>query len=277
MRFDIVSDPAKVARIQKRLTDRDQQQMASRGALVRYELPALPSAFPRLGRILDGSTHRAQFFGIHYHIKSRDGRIERLLPAAEYYEFVFRAVADKRHALELGLGRLHELERWIQRYYFEIRDPMLRTEQPSSRVMDKVYALKSELGSILFLARGTLDTVASLLHFLYGPSSAPFRSFGAFVKYLKQAHAAGADADPALREYIEGHLEWFRVLREYRDYVTHYGSIDISFYEPRQGILRTYLQDATQVHEVVAPVLAGLDSFCQFVDGHFAARISGTT
>ena len=277
MRFDIVSDPAKIARIQKRLTDRDQQQMASRGALVRYELPALPSAFPRLGRILDGSTHRAQFFGIHYHIKSRDGRIERLLPAAEYYEFVFRAVADKRHALELGLGRLHELERWIQRYYFEIRDPMLRTEQPSSRVMDKVYALKSELGSILFLARGTLDTVASLLHFLYGPSSAPFRSFGAFVKYLKQAHAAGADADPALREYIEGHLEWFRVLREYRDDVTQYGSLDISFYEPRQGILRTYLQDATQVHEVVAPVLAGLDSFCQFVDGHFAARISGTT
>lgn len=277
MRFDIVSDPAKIARIQKRLADRDQQQMASRGALVRYELPALPSAFPQLSRILDGSTHRAQFFGIHYRIKSRDGRIERLLPAAEYYESVFRAVADKRHALELGLGRLHELERWIQRYYFELRDPMLRTDQPSSRVMDKVYALKSELGSILFLARGTLDTVASLLHFLYGPSSAHFRSFGAFVKYLKQAHAGGADADPALREYIEGHLEWFRVLREYRDYVTHYGSIEISFYEPRQGILRTYLQDATQVHDVVAPVLAGLDSFCEFVDGHFAARISGTT
>lgn len=76
--------------------------MVSRGALVRYEMPALPSAFPQLSRILDGSTHRAQFFGIHYHIKSRDGRIERLLPAAEYYECVFRAVADKRHALELG-------------------------------------------------------------------------------------------------------------------------------------------------------------------------------
>jgi len=277
MRFDIVSDPAKIARIQKRLADRDQQQKASRGALVRYELPALPSAFPQLGRILDGSTHRAQFFGIHYHIKSRDGRIERLLPAAEYYEFVFRAVADKRHALGLGLGRLHELERWVQRYYYEIRDPMLRTDRPSSRVMDKVYALKSELGSILFLARGTLDTVASLLHFLYGPSSAHFRSFGAFVTYLNQTHAAGADADPALREYIEEHLEWFRVLREYRDYVTHYGSIDISFYEPQQGILRTYLQDATQVHDVVAPVLAGLDAFCEFVDGHFAARIAGTT
>ena len=277
MRFDIVSDPAKIARIQKRLADRDQQQLASRGALVRYELPALPSAFPQLSRILLGSTHRARFFGVHYHIKSRDGRVERLLPAAEYYEFVFRAVADKRHALELGLGRLHELERWIQRYYYELRDPMLRTDQPSSRVMDKIYALKSELGSILFLARGSLDTIASLLHFLYGPRSAHFRSFGAFVKYLKQAHAAGADADPALREYIEGHLEWFWVLREYRDYVTHYGSIDISFYEPRQGMLRTYLQDATQVHDVVAPVLAGLDSFCQFVDGHFAARVSGTT
>jgi len=49
MRFDIVSDPAKIARIQKRLADRDQQQKASRGALVRYELPALlePRAFLR--------------------------------------------------------------------------------------------------------------------------------------------------------------------------------------------------------------------------------------
>jgi hypothetical protein len=186
-------------------------------------------------------------------------------------------VADKRLALELGLRRLRELERWIQRYYNEIREPLLRTDLPSSRVMDKVYALKSELGSILFLARGTLDTIASLLHFLYGPSSAPFKSFGAFVKYLNRSHAAGTDADPALREYIEAHLEWCQILREYRDYVTHYGSIDISFYEPRQGILRTYLQDATQVHDVVAPVLAGLDAFCEFVDGHFATRITGTT
>jgi hypothetical protein len=277
MRFDIVRDPAKIARIQKRLADRDQQLMTSRGALVRYEMPALPNAFPQLGRILESSAHRAQFFGIHYHIESKDGRIEQLLPAGEYYKFVFRAVGDKRYALELGLGRLRELEHWIQRYYNEIREPMHRTELPSFRVIDKVYALKSELGSILFLARGTLDTIASLLHFLYGPSSSHFRSFNAFVKYLNQSHRAGADADPPLREYIEGHLEWFRILREYRDYVTHYGSIDISFYEPREGVLRTYLQDASEVHEVVAPVLAALDAFCEFVDGHFAARVTGTT
>ena len=277
MRFNIEQDPIRVANIQADLAQRHGTIMQSRGTLLRYETPELPNAFPGLSRMLDGSDYRAQFMGFYYHIESEDRRIERLIPAAEYYEFVFRAVADKRHALELGLGRLHELERWIQRYYYEIRDPMLRTDRPSSRVMDKVYALKSELGSILFLARGTLDTVASLLHFLYGPSSAHFRSFGAFVTYLNQTHAAGADADPALREYIEEHLEWFRVLREYRDYVTHYGSIDISFYEPQQGILRTYLQDATQVHDVVAPVLAGLDAFCEFVDGHFAARIAGTT
>jgi hypothetical protein len=277
MRFDIVRDPAKVARIQNRLVEREQQLMTSRGALVRYEVPALPHTFPQLSRILDGSAHRAQFFGIHYHIGSKDGKIERLIPAAEYYKFVFSAVADKRYALELGLGRLRELERWIERYYNEIREPRLRTEQPSFRVVDKVYALKSELGNILFVVRGTLDTIATLSHFLYGPSSRHFTSFAALVNYLKQRHAAGADADPALREYIEGHFEWFRILPEYREYVTHYGSIDISFYEVREGVLRTYLQDALQVHEVVAPVLTGLDSFCEFVDRHFAARIAGVT
>jgi hypothetical protein len=275
MRFDIVRDPAKIARIQKRLAGRDEQLTTSRGALVRYELPALPSAFPQLGRVLESSAYRAQFFGIHYHIASKDRRIERLIPAAEYYEFVFRAVADKRYVLEFGLGRLRELERWIQRYYDDIREPMLRTEQPSLRVVDKVYALKSELGNILFVARGTLDTIATLLHFLYGPSSPPFTNFAAFVNYLNKRHPAGAGPDPAMREYIEEHLEWFRMLREYHDYVTHYGSIDISFYEPQEGVLRTYLQDASQVHDVVAPVLAGLDSFCEFVDGHFSARITG--
>jgi hypothetical protein len=277
MRFDIVRDPAKVARIQKRLAEREQQLMTSRGALVRYEMPALPHAFPQLSRLLDGSAHLAQFFGIHYHIGSKDAKIERLIPAAEYYKFVFSAVADKRYALELGLGRLRELEHWIERYYNEIREPMLRTEQPSFRVVDKVYALKSELGNILFVARGTLDTIATLSHFLYGPSSRHFTSFAALVNYLKQRHAAGADADPALREYIEEHFEWFRILREYREYVTHYGSIDISFYELREGVLRTYLLGALQVHEVVAPVLGGVDAFCEFVDRHFAARIAGGT
>jgi hypothetical protein len=114
------------------------------------------------------------------------------------------------------------------------------------------------------------------LHFLYGPSSPRFTNFAAFVNYLNKRYPAGAAPDQVMREYIEEHLEWFQILREYHDYVTHYGSIDISFYEPREGVLRTYLQDASQVHEVVAPVLAGLDSFCDFLDGHFSARITGT-
>lgn len=265
MRFDIVRDPAKIARIQNRLADRNQQLMTSRGVLVRYEMPALPNVFPQLGRVLDRSAHRTQFLGIHYHIRSKDGMIEQLLPAAEYYKFVFRAVADKRYALELGLGRLRDLEHWIQRYYNEVRDPMLRTEQPSFRVVNQVYALKSELGNILFVVRGALDSIATLMHFLLGPGSPHFTSFGAFVDYLEKSHAAGTDADPALREYVEAHMQWFRILREYRDYVTHYASIDISFYEPREGVLRAYLHDALQVREVVAPVLAGLDSFCEFV------------
>lgn len=276
MRFTIVSDPAKVARIQQRLAERDQRLMAARGALVGYEIPALPSAFPRLSRALDSSLHGAQFSGIHYHIRSHHRKIELLLPAAEYPRFVFRAVADQRYAIELGLGRLGELEHWIERYYQETHEPALRTERPSYRVVEKVYALKGEVGNILLLVRGALDTVATLVHFLNGPGTSPFRSFAALVRDLKKQHAAGADGDPALRAYVEGHLEWFRILREYHDFVTQYGSIDVSFYEPTEGVVRTYLQDALQVHEVVAPVLAGLDAFCEFVDGHFAARIART-
>jgi hypothetical protein len=277
MRFDIERDPVRVASIQTELADRHDQMMQSRGALLRYDTPSIPNAFPRLSSILDGSPHQAQFLDIYYHIESEDRRIERLIPAAEYYKFVFRAVADKRHALELGLGRIRELEHWIQRYYHDIRDPMERTAQPSYRVVDQVYALKSELGNILFVTRGALDTIATLFHFLYGPGSYQFTSFAAFMKYLNDGHAGGTDPDPAMREHIAQRLAWFRTLHEYRDYVTHFGSIDITFYEPQEGVVRTYLQDALEVHEVVAPVLSGLDSFCEFVDGHFAARVSAAS
>ena len=275
MRFDIVSDPVKVARIQKRLADREQRLVVARGALVRYEMPALPTAFPRLSRVLDNSPHQTRFIGIHYHIRTRHRKIELLLPAADYPKFVFRAVADRRYAIELGLRRLGTLEHWIERYYKDTQEPALRTDRPSLGVTDKVYALKAEVGNILLLVRGGLDTVATLLHFLNGPTSPLYRSFAALVNDLKKPRAASAHLDPALQAYVEGHLDWFRILREYHDYVTQYGSIDVSFYEPREGVLRTYLQDALQVHEVVAPVLAGLDSFCEFVDGHFAARIVG--
>jgi hypothetical protein len=277
MRFDIETDPVRIASIRNGLAERHDQMMQSRGALLRYETPSLPNAFPQLSRILDGSPHRAQFLDVYYHIESEDRRIEQLIQAAEYYKFVFRAVADKRYALELGLGRLRRLEHWIQSYYHEIRDPMLRTAQPSFRVVDHVYALKSELGNVLFMTRGALDSIVTLFHFLYGPSSPPFTGFAAFTKYLNEGHARGTDPDPAMREYIAQQLAWFRPLYEYHDYVTYFGSIDISFYEPHEGIVRTYLQDALEVHEVVAPVLAGLDAFCEFVDGHFAARITAAS
>jgi hypothetical protein len=97
------------------------------------------------------------------------------------------------------------------------------------------------------------------------------------VNYLNEGHPGGTGPDPAMREHIAQRVGWFRTLHEYRDYVTHFGSIDITFYEPQEGVVRTYLQDALEVHEVVAPVLSGLDSFCEFVDGHFATRITAAS
>lgn len=274
MRFDIEQDPLRITNIQAELAERHGRMMQARGSLLRYETPALPNAFSRLSLILESSNHRAQFLGLYYHIESEDRRIERLIPAPEYYEFVFRAIADKRHALELGLGRVGELERWIRRYYHEIHEPILKEERPSYRVVDHVYALKSELGNVLFLARGALDSIATLFHFLYGPGSPRFTSVADFMNYLKQSYSAGTDLDPAMREYLSRQLSWFQTLQEYHDYVTHFGSIDITFYKPEEGVVRTYLQDALEVHEVVVPVLSGLDAFCEFVDGHFAGRIT---
>ena len=110
MRFDIERNPARIAEIKAELADRHDRMMQARGSLLRYDTPSLPNLFPQLSRMLDSSPHRTQFLDLYYHIQSEDRRIERLIPAAEYYTFVFRAVADKRYALDLGLGRIRELE-----------------------------------------------------------------------------------------------------------------------------------------------------------------------
>jgi hypothetical protein len=67
MRFDIVRDPAKT-RIQKRLEDRDQQQILV--APSSAEMPALPNVSPAQshpGRLNPPSS----VLRIHYHIESK--------------------------------------------------------------------------------------------------------------------------------------------------------------------------------------------------------------
>jgi hypothetical protein len=275
MKFDILRDPARIAQVRHILGEEYKKRNRDRGALVRYTMPALPRAFPKLAALLDGSSHRALFLEIHYYIETKEQSLRDLVPAAEYYKVVFKAVADKQYSLRVGFQRVRALERRIQDAYKATRERLAGTNQPSFNVADEVYALKSEVASVLFVARGVLDTITSLMHFLYGPSSRQFRSFADFVKFLRNGAKEGRCADPEFLAYVDSNMGWFRTLRDLRDYVTHHSSMDVAFYEPSEGRLLIFLQELMQASEVIHTAVFGVDQFCEFLDAHFARRITG--
>jgi hypothetical protein len=277
MRFDILRDKEKIATIREALSSEDRKRTGDRGALVRYTMPSMPQAFPRLSRLLDNSAHRAQFLGIYYYIETKEQSLRRLMPAAEYYKFAFRAIADKQYSLRVGYQRVRGLELRIRDAYKRTRETLARTNQPSFNVTDEVYSLKAEIAGVLFVARGVLDTITSLMHFFYGPNSRQFTSFADFVKFLRKGAKEDSCADPELLQYIESNMQWFRFLRDFRDYVTHHSSIDVAFYEPTEGKLLIVLGESMQATEIVSTALFRVDGFCEFVDAHFARRIDRTS
>ena len=68
-------------------------------------------------------------------------------------------------------------------------------------------------------------------------------------------------------------MEWFSRLRDIRDYVTHYKSIDISFYEQATGKIDVYLEDQFEITELTQSVHLGISAFLKFMDEHFSQRI----
>jgi len=57
-----------------------------------------------------------------------------------------------------------------------------------------------------------------------------------------------------MTSYIKTKIDWFFRLRDIRDYLTQYKSIDISFYEQPRGGTRVYLDDSFGIHELVKSV-----------------------
>lgn len=274
MRFDILRDLEQVATIRATLQEEHRSRVADRGQLVRYVMPPMPRAFPALADVLNSTNYRQQYSGIYYYIETKDRRLRRLVPAAEYYKGAFAAIADKQYSLRVGYRRVAELVRRIREAHMATRGSMLRAGQPSFNVSDEVYALKAEVANVLLVSRGALDTLATLMHFLYGPNSRQFMSFVDFVKFLRRtANEHGQSHDPELLAHITAHLDWFWLLRDYRDFVTHVSSIDVAFYEAAEGTLNIFLDNVTRADLLTNRAVLGLHEFCEFIDLHFARRV----
>ena len=77
-----------------------------------------------------------------------------------------------------------------------------------------------------------------------------------------------------MTSYLKTKMDWFFRLRDIRDYLTHYKSIDISFYEQPKGGIRVYLDDSFEIYELVKSVQGGITDWLKFMDEHYTQRIS---
>jgi hypothetical protein len=272
--FKILKDPEKIEQLQKRLKAKYPYTLEKFGKIVGYEMPALPQPFPRLLDLLEKGKYPQKFWGIEYYLATNEGYIDRIIPAAEYYKYAFRSIADKHYSLGLSVKRIEELGAEIKETYKAVRITLSRTSQPFFSVQTQVYSLKRELGNLFFISRSIMDSIATLMHFLYGPSSNPFSSFADFKKYIcKAQHSSGSITDNEMKHYIESEMSWFSRLRDIRDYITHYKSIDISFYEQATGGIDVYLEDQFEVGELIQSIHDGVSNFLKYLDEHFSRRL----
>jgi hypothetical protein len=270
-----MTDPEKIEQLRQRLSAKYSSPLTTLGELVRFEMPALRWPFPQLLNLLEMGTYPSRFVGVEYYLSGKKGFIDRLIPAPEYYKFAFRWIAEKVYSLDRSVANLDELLAQVRGTYNATRERLPETGQPSFAVQEQVYAIKSELGNFFFSSRAVMDTVATLMNFLYGPSSPTFNSYADFVKAMTTKDPSRHSiVDDEMKDYLKTKMDWFFRLRDIRDYLTHYKSIDISFYEQPTGGIKVYLDDSFEIHELVKSVQGGITDCLEFMDEHYSKRIS---
>jgi hypothetical protein len=274
MKFEIIKDKEKLERKKQLLALKYPYSLESFGKVVGYEMPALKLPFPQLASLLEKSIYPREFWGIEYYVATNNGYIDRIIPAAEYYKLAFRSIADDLYSVALSVERIDNLQIEINQAYKRTREVMPSSGHSLFKASTYVYTLKSELGNFFFVSRSLLDTIATLMHFLYGPKSKQHRSFTDFIKYaVKEKSDSSEEVDDEMKDYIEKNLDWYARLKDMRDYITHYKSLDISFYEQTDGSIRIYLEDRFEISELLHTVQSGISAFINFMDKHFKNRI----
>lgn len=271
MKFEIIKDQQKLELKQRFLAKKYPYSLESFGKIVGYETPALRQPFPQLASWLEKSQYPREFWGIEYYVATNNGYIDRIIPAAEYYKLAFRSIADELYSVALSVDRIDNLQTKINEAYKSTREMISSSGHSSFKASTYVYSLKSELGNFFFVSRSLLDTIATLMHFLYGPKSRQHRSFTDFIKYAVSSE--GEKIDGEMKDYIEMNLDWYARQKDMRDYITHYKSLDISFYEQADGSIHIYLEDRFEIRDLLYAIHSGISDFIKFMDIHFKGRL----
>lgn len=275
MRYEIVKDPAILCKIREELTTTFRNYNQKLGRSVSYGMPALRTPFPLLEKEIMGSKHREQYYHIYYYIETKSRYIKKLVPVPEYYKSAFAAVAEKLYSLQCSINNINDCIKRINEYHKKTRIVREKTGQPFFELSTtEVYLLKTELSNSLFVARSIMDTLATLMHFMYGKGAKQFTSFADFAKYLsKKTSSKGDIVDLEMKEYISSEMEWFNLLRDLRDYFTHCGTFRIEFYETIPTQLSIYIDGYNELVPTLKQILDGIMRYIDYFDRHFVKKV----
>jgi hypothetical protein len=269
----IIKRKEKADKLRVNLSEKYKHREKSFGQTVSYIHPALPDPFPNLRATLHLSKRRKDFHGQFYYIHTRDLYIEHLMPISEYYKIAFNTVAHKLHDLSNAINSARTATIEIYRIFQNEHGIRETTGQPYVHLGLQVQQLKEAVSAYLFISRSLFDCIASLFQFLYGHDTKYYDSFADFMNDLK----SGKVHDPLMATFVEQRMTWFRRLRDLRDYITHFGSLDLGLYKVDSGELNIRVQSEFEIEELLNSSTIGISEFLTFYDSHFAERINADT
>jgi hypothetical protein len=246
------------------------------GTHVCVSMPALERPFPKIRAVALEFEHgyRQQFHGTMYRLKTNDGYVEELVPAAAFVVRGFGNLALQRFAMEVSSNRVVRSLADIAVLYGARRETMPTTGQPHVLIEAQLYEAASDLGHFLYDARSLLDALARMLPFFYGPKQSQLGSFADYVtKVIGKDGTGGSCVDEGMRQYLTERGEWFKLLRDLRDYGTHTAPLPLWPYEQADGTLRLYVHNRYNLLGLLETVSDGVDQFLEFCDEHFERSI----
>lgn len=277
MKFDIIKDEKKAQAIRHTLGENWMENRPP-GDVVSWAVAALDMPFPALRSVaLDFEWgYRQQFRGASYYIQTKHGHVREIVPAAEHFLSGCLALAEQRYAMQLSVIRIARALAEVGELYRVGRKVRETTGQSHFRVGPQLYTVGADFDHFLFTARSLLDSVTTLLPFLYGPNANRFASFGGFVSKVSRETATDKDfRDDEMKQYLADRGNWFRLLRDLRDYATHAGRQRLMLLSDSDGSLKVYAHHRYEIVATMRTIGDGVDEFLRFCDDHFSRLIKG--
>ncbi len=241
------------------------------GETVCYEQPLYRQALLNCQSAIPKSNALEKLRNRFYRIESNNGYIFEVYPAVEYYKIAFRMIRDNLHTIMIAQDEIMQSVSIIQTLFRE-RKELLPSGQSKISFDKEIYRLRSGISTFAFSTRAILDTLATLVQTIYGPACGQYVSFSSLLKQLGNAKGAIQDGD--LSAYVRSELEWFKLLKDVRDYLAHFGALHFSLKEQPPAPVTIEIFHKIEVSYFASTVYGGLTKLLTFLDAHWTEALN---